>query len=134
MATLKLLISSWSTVTTELYLLCNAAGSICHLYQTMVHSPHLFYSIQQHCLRTFISHMGFSQLLLLSLIPPFLKLMEPVGHCKLRFLSGHPYDEASSSMSSSKCGSVFFEKTVILWKNIFFFFHFLNKYWFNFNN
>ena len=35
------------------------------------------------------------------------------GHCYWRFLSVHPYDGASSSMSSSKCSAVFSEKTFI---------------------
>ena len=35
------------------------------------------------------------------------------GHCKWRFLNGHQYDGASSSMLSSKYSAVFSEKTVI---------------------
>ena len=38
------------------------------------------------------------------------------GHREWRFLSGHPYDGASSSMSISKCTALFLKKKIIYWK------------------
>ena len=40
------------------------------------------------------------------------------GHIIRRFLSDHPYDGASSSILSSNCSSVFYEKMINCRKNI----------------